>query len=152
MCVCGGVLDGRWDDITPAYRQTLPAGIPRSRTGGRTEGMGLMGRLFPCFEVLHKHPQPCTHPHGYRWERLAVVASPWHRCGPQLSQAWCWHRVALGLHWTALCQAVPLPGTHQPSESRRGQAAPGPASGAGRRAPSTSQPSSPGNKLASHTS
>lgn len=35
-----------------------------------------MDRLFPCLEVLHKHPQPCTHSHGYRWRRLVVVASP----------------------------------------------------------------------------
>lgn len=62
----GGFLDGRWDDITLVTdRPSLQVSPGAGQAGRQAEGMGVMGRLFPCFEVLHKHPQPCTHPHGY---------------------------------------------------------------------------------------
>lgn len=52
-------------------------------------------------------------------EGLAVVASPWHPCGPHFNQAWVWHTAALGSHWTVLRQAGSLPGS-QKVQSRVG--------------------------------
>lgn len=70
----GCVLGWQVGRHNPRSQTSLKAPPGAGRRASR--GLGLMGRLFPCLEVLHKHLQPCAHSHGYRWERLAVVASP----------------------------------------------------------------------------
>lgn len=95
-----------------------------------------MDRLFPCLEVLHKHPQPCTHSHGYRWRRLVVVASP---CAA-VAHGSGWPVAGMEQLW-ALTGQISARQVSKGLWSRVEAKGPGPAS----------QPSSHGNKLASDT-
>lgn len=142
-CVCvgvGGPGDGRWDDITEFIDP--PSRHPRSRSGGHAEGMGLMGRLFPCLEVLHKHPQPCAHSHGYRMGKAGcggiTMAPAWPTAQPGMALA----PSSSGLSLDRSLPGRALPGHPLACGVRWEAKRPGPDSGkvAGPLSPSAQQP------------
>lgn len=89
--LCNLELPGGWQVLTQVHKLSwAPASLQGSREQGKAPSSPPSLPLLPPSFL-----QPCSHSHGYRLGKAAMVALPWHQSGPRCCCASTGHGVAL---------------------------------------------------------